>query len=136
MTDREIPQPDSRTGNAPASAEPPDTVLDVDQTASALSDLIASVGDDGQPVLIAVDGEPRAALVSAADLADLRRFRRAERRRAALAELERLNAEWAASGLGFDDEEAERIGKEFGKEINRAITERLGGQADDARRSA
>ncbi len=87
-------------------------------------------------MLIAVDGEPRAALVSAADLADLRRLRRAERRRAALAELERLNAAVSASNEGFSDEEAEAIGKRLGKEINRAITERLRREADDQRRSA
>jgi hypothetical protein len=121
---------------APPPAEQPDVVLDIADAAATLPDVIAGLTDGGAPVLIAADGEPLAALISPADLADLRRLRRAERRRAALAELERLNAEWAASGLGFDDEEAERIGKEFGKEINRAITERLRGRAGDARRSA
>lgn len=46
--------------------------------------------------------------------------------------MERNNGEWAASGLGLDDEEAERIGKE----INRAVTKRLSSRAGDARRTA
>lgn len=117
-------------------AAQPDVVLTADTAAATLPELLARLAQDGTPVIIAIDDEPRGALVSTADLADLRRFRRAERRRAALAELERLNAAVSASNEGFSDEEAEELGKRLGKEVNRAITERLRREANDRRRSA
>lgn len=135
MSGQDEPRTSEQSEVASPSGERPDVVLDVADAAASRPAVVASLVNGGDPVLIADDGE-MAALVSAAGLADVRRLRRAERRRAALAELERLNAEWAASGLGYDEEEAERIGKELGKEVNRAITERLHGRAGDARRAA
>ncbi len=102
--------------NATPPAERPDVVLVIAAVVENLPGLLARIADGGDPVLIAADGESWAGLASAADLAAL----------------ERNNAEWAASGLGFDDEEAERIGEE----INRAVSGRLSSRAGDARRAA
>lgn len=113
--------PHTDLSDAHASAE---TTIPVSDAAARLDAVVEAVAADG-PVLLERNGVAVAAVVHVSDLADLRRLRELERRREAFERLERVNEEWAASELGYDDVEAERIGKELGNEVNRTATERL-----------
>jgi PHD/YefM family antitoxin component YafN of YafNO toxin-antitoxin module len=101
-----------------------------------LHELIERVASTGAPILVAREGDPRAAIVTLADLADLRRLRIVESRRAALAELERLHAELGESNQGVSEEEAEEFGRRMGKEINRAVARAHQRLTADRRRTA
>lgn len=100
----------------------------VEDAAKRLVTILSAIADGEEPVELERNGLVVAAVISADDLADLRRLRELERQQAVLARLEQISLQLAATNQGVSDEEAEAFGKEMGKQVNRAVTARLARQ--------
>jgi prevent-host-death family protein len=71
--------------------------------------VVESVVEGGEQVIVENRGEPVAAIVSIADIADLERLRKEERRRQAIEEIKRIRAEVQAQNADLTEAEAQEF---------------------------
>lgn len=103
-----------------------DQTIPESEAAERFAELLAQVERTGEPVLIARAGALVLALVPVSSLEELERLRRFRLRAEALERLREHAVDHPESPFGFQTEgEAEEFGRQLGKEVNRAITQRV-----------
>jgi len=100
-------------------AQPNVRILDASDARDHLTEVIDSVSDGIDEVVIERDGAPKIAVISYEEYQDIRARREKERRQQAIARLRKVAAEVSAQNRDLTGDEADKLAERYVTEVRR-----------------
>jgi prevent-host-death family protein len=91
-----------------------------------LESLIARATETGEPVVIEREGKPPAAIISLEQVRELQALQKAQKRREAVDQIRKLQAEISARFADLTEEESEQFAQEVRDEVMEAVVAKAG----------